>query len=254
MAQRRMFSLKITNSDPFTSMPLSTQCLYFHLSMNADDDGFIDGVKRIRNMINATEDDLRLLLSKGFVIPFESGVCVIKHWRIHNYIQKDRYTPTMYEEEKQLLSVDKRGAYTSVPLPIPEVPKLPDNTDDNTNVSKMDTQDRLGKDRLGKDRLELENNGAGAPTRTRFIPPTVEEVAEYCKLRGNNINPQYFVDYYETRNWKVSGKTTMKDWKAAIRTWEQNNFNNGKGGGHNAAGRRNPNEQPRRVFDGEEVL
>ena len=134
MAQRRMFSMRITDSDLFTEMPLSSQCLYFHLAMHADDDGFVNGVKRIRRMIGASEDDLKLLLTKGFVIPFETGVCVIRHWRIHNYIQKDRYTPTIYKDERATLEI-KDGVYTEHPQ------QLPDSlsTGCTQDVSKMDT-------------------------------------------------------------------------------------------------------------------
>ena len=105
MAERRMFAKTIIDSDAFLDMPMSTQALYFHLSMRADDDGFINNPKRIQRMIGASEDDLKLLIAKAFIIVFESGVVVIKHWKIHNYIQSDRYKPTVYAEEKSLLSV-----------------------------------------------------------------------------------------------------------------------------------------------------
>lgn len=99
MAERRMFSKKIIDSDAFLDMPLTTQALYFHLSMRADDDGFVSNPKRIRTMVGASEDDLKLLIAKRFVLTFDSGVVVIKHWRIHNYINPDRYIPTTYVEE-----------------------------------------------------------------------------------------------------------------------------------------------------------
>ena len=143
MAQRRMFSKRITETDLFLDMPMSAQCLYFHLNMSADDDGFIGNAKTIRRMIGASEDDLKLLLSKEFLIPFKSGVVVIKDWRIHNYIRSDRYTETVYREEKKELKVLENGRYdTGIPNVIPN---------DNQNGYQMDTQVRLGKDRLGKD-------------------------------------------------------------------------------------------------------
>lgn len=107
-----MFAKTIIDSDAFIDMPLSTQALYFHLSMRADDDGFINNPKKIMRMIGASEDDYRVLCLKNFVIPFESGIVVIKHWKIHNYIQKDRYKPTVYAEEKASLDVKDNGAYT----------------------------------------------------------------------------------------------------------------------------------------------
>lgn len=112
MAERRMFAKTIIDSDAFLEMPLSTQALYFHLSMRADDDGFINNPKKIQRMIGGCDDDLKLLIAKRFIISFESGVIVIKHWKIHNYIRTDRYKPTIYEEEKAQLSEKENKAYT----------------------------------------------------------------------------------------------------------------------------------------------
>ena len=104
MAERRMFAKTIIDSDAFLDMPLSTQSLYFHLSMRADDDGFINNPKKVQRMVGCGDDDLKLLIVKNFIIPFESGVVVIKHWKIHNYIRNDRYKPTVYVEEKAMLT------------------------------------------------------------------------------------------------------------------------------------------------------
>ena len=112
MAERRMFAKTIIDSDSFLDMPLSAQSLYFHLSMRADDDGFINNPKKIQRMIGASDDDFKLLFVKRFVIGFESGVVVIKHWRIHNYIRNDRYKETVYQDEKALLTLKENGSYT----------------------------------------------------------------------------------------------------------------------------------------------
>ena len=96
MAERRMFSKSIIDSDLFLDMPATTQMLYFHLAMRADDDGFINNPKRIMRMIGASDDDMRILIAKQFVILFDSGIVVIKHWRIHNYIRSDRYKPSIF--------------------------------------------------------------------------------------------------------------------------------------------------------------
>jgi len=142
MAERRMFAKTIIDSDAFLDMPLSTQALYFHLSMRADDDGFINNPRKIQRMIGASDDDLKLLLAKRFLIPFESGIVVIKHWRIHNYIRTDRYKETVYQEEKALLDIKENNSYTlkdvGIPVGIPS---------DNQSVYRLDTQDRIGKDR-----------------------------------------------------------------------------------------------------------
>lgn len=112
MAERRMFAKSIVDSDAFLDMPLSTQCLYFHLNERADDDGFVGNAQRIVKLIGANSDDLTLLIAKRFLLSFESGVVVIKHWLIHNYIRKDRYSETNYLEEKGLLFLDKNNSYT----------------------------------------------------------------------------------------------------------------------------------------------
>ena len=113
MADKRMFSLKIVDSDLFLDMPLSSQCLYFHLSMRADDDGFVNNPKKIIKIIGANEDDQKILIAKGFVIVFDQGIIVITHWKINNFIRKDRYKPTMYIDQKQQLYQTENGAYIS---------------------------------------------------------------------------------------------------------------------------------------------
>ena len=112
MAERRMFAKTIIDSDAFLDMPLSTQSLYFHLSMRADDDGFINNPKKIQRMIGCSDDDLKLLIVKNFIIPFESGIVVIKHWKIHNYIRGDRKKDTVYPDEMALLTEKDNGAYS----------------------------------------------------------------------------------------------------------------------------------------------
>lgn len=100
MAERRMFAKTIIDSDAFLDMPLSSQALYFHLSMRADDDGFINNPRKVQRMVGSSEDDLKLLMAKKFILVFDSGVIVIKHWKLHNYIRNDRYKPTLYQAEK----------------------------------------------------------------------------------------------------------------------------------------------------------
>lgn len=144
MAERRMFAKTIIDSDAFLEMPATTQMLYFHLSMRADDEGFLNNPKRIMKMIGASEDDMRILLSKRFILAFESGVVVIKHWRIHNYIQKDRFKPTVYQEERAKLDVKDNGSYTNLPL----------DTTCIQNGYTLDTQVSIGKVSKGKDSVE----------------------------------------------------------------------------------------------------
>ena len=159
MAERRMFAKTIIDSDIFLDMPLSTQALYFHLSMRADDDGFINNSKKIQRMIGCGDDDLKLLIAKKFLIPFESGVVVIKHWRIHNYIQNDRYTETNYKFEKSMLNIDENKSYTfeetGRKLMKNKIVNVKNELSPNCihDGNNLYTQDRIGKDRIGKDRI-----------------------------------------------------------------------------------------------------
>lgn len=151
MAERRMFAKTIIDSDAFLDMPLSAQSLYFHLSMRADDDGFVNNPKKIQRMIGASDDDLKILVAKSFIIPFDSGIVVIKHWKIHNYIRGDRLHPTKYIEERSALEVKENGAYTvSSDLCQSNVSQMSDSLDTEVRLGKV----RLGKDSIGKDRVE----------------------------------------------------------------------------------------------------
>lgn len=193
MAQKRMFDKTITNSDEFIDMPDSSQNLYFHLSMNADDDGFVNNWKSIMRMTGHKEDDLKVLIAKNYIIPFESGVIVIKHWRINNYLRSDRYVETKYLEEKKQLYTDENSVYQRY-----------------TN----------GQPSIDKYSIEENSIDKYIYNTPRFKKPTLEEVEAYCKERGNQVNAERFMDFYESKGWKV-GNQPMKDWKACIRTWER---------------------------------
>ena len=147
MAERRMFAKTIIDSDVFTDMPISARLLYYDLAMRADDDGFVNSPKKIMRFVGASVDDMNMLIARQFIIPFESGVVVIKHWRIHNYIRKDTYKETPYKDEKALLYLDENNGYRLEN----ECP----STNRQRTVNESSTQDRLGKDRLelGKDRV-----------------------------------------------------------------------------------------------------
>lgn len=207
MAERRMFTKRITESDAFLDMPSSTQMLYFHFSMNADDDGFVNNPKKIQKMCGASDDDFKLLIAKSFIILFDSGIIVIKHWKMHNYIQTDRYRPTDYLEEKSMLGIKSNKAYT-------------------LDVSKMDTEciqnGYIGKVSIGKDSIGKDSEGECVREEKAkcFYPPTIDEVKQYCEERKNNIDPMAFIDFYSSKGWMI-GKNRMKDWKAAVRTWER---------------------------------
>ena len=145
MAQRRMFSKKITESDQFLDMSLSAQCLYFHINMAADDDGFVGNVKTIERMIGASDDDLKELIGKEFLIPFKTGVVVIRDWKIHNYVQKDRYSSTSYSYEKAMLATAPNKQYQIR------------GKNCIQGVPKTDTQVRLGKDSIDQLRSDKDS-------------------------------------------------------------------------------------------------
>ena len=189
-----MFSKKIVDSDAFMDMPLSTQALYLHLAVRADDDGFIGNPKKIARMIGANDDDYKVLLAKRFILQFPNGICVIKHWLIHNYIQNDRYKETQYLDEKKLLQIKDNKAYTEC----------------IHNVSSLETQVRV---RLGKVRKE----NTLQPKTVALVVPKKKEIqnpntpidnwAEYLNQmdesnnRGINIIAHYFREkglFFET--------------------------------------------------------
>lgn len=166
MAERRMFAKTIIDSDAFLDMPTTSQLLYFHLSMRADDDGFVNKPKSLMRMIGAKDDDMKILITKKFIIPFESGVVVIKHWKIHNYIRKDMYHKTKYKDEMSQLELDANSSYRlyagalnhnneRVTEPLQACNELVTNTS---------TQVRLGKDRLGKDKKDITAESADSLT------------------------------------------------------------------------------------------
>jgi hypothetical protein len=201
MSDRRMFSKTIIDSDAFLEMPLSTQSLYFHLSMRADDDGFINNPKRIQKMIGSSEDDLKLLIAKNFIIPFESGVVVIKHWRIHNYIRGDRKKDTVYSEELASLTVKENGAYTLC------------QPSDNQVTTKC--QHRLGKDSIGKDN----NNIYISHLDLKYVKLKQEQYdkikKDYPNLANIDIDNQILMlDEYVTIN---GNKNKYKDWNLVLR-------------------------------------
>ena len=213
-----MFAKTIIDSDAFLDMPMSARLLYYDLSMRADDDGFNNAPKKIMRTIGASNDDLNILAARKFIIPFENGVVVIKHWRIHNYIRKDTYNETQYKEQKAMLEYDEKNAYRLIRDE--DCPAIEEQSASRRqSVDEPSTQVRLGKDSLDKASIEEE-------PKTRKAHPTLEEIKAYCEERGNGIDAEQFFNFYASKGWKV-GKSPMVDFKAAIRTWERRSGNNG---------------------------
>lgn len=213
MAERRMFAKTIIDSDAFLDMPLSSQALYFHLSMRADDDGFINNPKKIMRMVGTSEDDMRLLIAKNFIIPFETGVVVIKHWKIHNYIQKDRYKETLCQSEKKQLVTEKNNEYTKC----------------IQDVYNSDTQVRLGKDSLGKDSLGY--NASDEAEATKPAKPKKHKHGEFNNvlLTDEEVEKlkQRFPYDWDKKIEKLSQGLALKGYKykshyLAILKWAEN--------------------------------
>lgn len=197
MARRRMFSLDVVDTDRFLDMPSSTQALYFHLGMRADDDGFVASPKRTTAMCGCSADDLNLLAAKGFVRPFESGVLVIVDWKKNNLLRPDRYTPTQFQKEKAQLGIPavNQSTYQRVP------------------------QFSIGKDSIDKVSVKRERK-ADKPPRPRFTPPSEDEAINYFDEQGSSAaEAKSFLDYYAANGWKVGGRATLKNWQAAARNW-----------------------------------
>jgi len=211
MAKRRMFNIDVVSTDDFHSMPRDAQLLYFNLGMSADDDGFVASPKIIMKVLGIRQSNLITLAEKGYIKLFDSGVCLITDWLAHNYIRRDRYTPTRCKKEKESLdSMPDDGQPNDIPADIPPVDTGKDR------IGKVSS----GEDRSGEDRSEKEREKADKPPRARFSPPGVEEVGEYCRERKNGIDPQRFVDFYTANGWLQGKGKPIKDWRAAVRTWE----------------------------------
>lgn len=207
MAERRMMSKSIIKSDTFLDMPATTQNLYFHMLLDADDDGFINAPKSIMRMIGAKEDDMKVLVAKQFVIPFESGVVVIKDWKIHNYIQNDRYKPSTLPE-RDLLNIQKDKTYTL-----------------KGDVSRMDTEciqtvsigkDRLGKVRLGKDRIGKDRIDTLCHVSHDDVDKSHIDIIEYLNLKtGSKFKPTT-KPYIQAIRSRLKEGYTVDDFKTVI--------------------------------------
>ena len=206
MADRRMFTKKVTDDDNFMALSSSAQALYLHLSMSADDDGFCNQASISMFKAHASVQDLEALLEKRYIYQFENGVIVIKHWRMANALRKDRYTPTAFQEELRQLQLKDNGSYTWLP-------------DGCQSVAERLPQDSIGKNSIDNSSLD---NKKEQTKRKSFIPPTVEEVKEYIDSVGSQVDAESFVAFYESKGWMV-GKNKMRSWKAAIVTWEKRN-------------------------------
>ena len=213
MAQRRMFNKTITNSDNFLDMPDSSQNLYFHLSMNADDDGFVDNWKSIMRMSGHKEDDLKVLIAKQYIIPFESGVIVIRHWRLNNYLRNDRFTPTNYKNEFKQLTLDENNVYKM------DTTGIPNGNPDKVSIDKISIKEKeIYKE---KEDLKVDKRPPHTPQEIKHKYGEYKNVmlkdTELEKLKKDFSNYEelikYLDEYIEMKGYKA------KSHYLAIRKW-----------------------------------
>lgn len=221
MAERRMFAKTIVTSDAFLDMPPSTRCLYFLLGMVADDDGFVNNPKSIMRQAGSTTDDMNLLIAKRFILNFKSGVVVIKHWCIHNTIQKDRYKETKYLDEKSTLLLDENKAYTEASQDsYPECIQ---------GVSNTDTHVRLGKGRLVQDSIGEDIEEAAPPKPTRHKHGLYKNVL-LTDEEYKSLQEEFPHDYTERierlSEYIASTGKKYKNFLATIRNWAKKDVQN----------------------------
>ena len=218
MAEKRMFTKKITQSDEFLSMPHSSQNLYWHLNTEADDEGFVNSPKRVLRMIGANEDDMKILLAKRFLIGFESGVIVIKHWKMHNVIRTERLKPTSYVSEKQRLSVKEDGSYT---LNKGNGVQLSDKCQPNVRIEEI----RLEENRLEEISIEKHptlgefNNVKLSEDEYKKITELglldyIERLSAYIAQTGK----RYKSHYATILNWSRKDSTPKKSGRVELQT------------------------------------
>jgi len=219
MAQKRMFSLSVVDTDRFLEMPISSRLLYYELGMRADDDGFIDNWKKILLFTGLKEDDMKVLISKQFIIPFESGIIVIRHWRLNNYLQNDRIKPTIYQEELSKLSKDENNVYNLYTNCIHSIDKNSidkNSIDKNNNIALLDEKKDI-KHKYGeyKNVLLTDNELDKLKNKYNNWEELIKYLDEYIEMKGYKAKSHYlciikWVTDAVNKNIKVN-KTTAEE-------------------------------------------
>lgn len=233
MAERRMFAKSIVRSDAFLELSAEARDLYVQLGMEADDDGFVNSPKRIMREIGASEADLTQLVSKKFVILFQSGVLAIKHWKINNLIRIDRYRATKYQEELNQLTLKENGSYTvqkqKTTTGIPTDNQMGDSWLTNGIPTVNPDKVRLGKDSIIiSETKNITNNITHARENDskdgseRQIP-TLAEVKELAKSINAVVQPEWFFTYYDAKpqKWTTGDGKPIERWQAVFLFWNK---------------------------------
>ncbi len=229
MGKKRMFSSDVIDTDSFLDMTRGAKLLYFYLGMHADDDGFVSSPQMFVRAIKCRDCDLAELVKTGFVIAFDSGVIAIRDWRINNDLKNDRYHPTIYAAEKAMLTPDASKRYVLVSKAGADCTQRVSETETELNVTEPNVTEPNVTE---QNKTEREQESADKPPRPRFSPPGVEEVEAYCRERKNGIDAQRFVDFYTANGWVQNRNKPIKDWRAAVRTWEGREKNGRHDHGH----------------------
>lgn len=242
MADRRMFTKKVSDSDAFIEMSSAAQALYFHLNQGADDDGFNNQIQIAMLKSHASLDDLKVLMMKNFIIRFDSGVIVIKHWRMHNTLRKDRYTPTNFQEELSLLGIKDNGSYTLGCQMVAN--RLPQDSIGKDSVVEVSIVEDSKEEKINKKEKKPRS-------KKEFVPPTYEEVLEYARSRGREDLAKAFFDSYSVADWYDSRGKKVLNWKQKfIMVWENGEYNSKKGA-NNADNMGNNSGSTSEVFIGD---
>ena len=217
MAEKRMFSQKIIDSDHFLDMALSTQSVYFHLSMRADDEGFVNNPKKILRMIGANEDEIKLLIAKNFILDMNTGVVVIKHWHIHNHIRKDRVKYTSHTKERSLLSLKENGAYTVGQPDVNQVATKCTHSIDKSSIDKSSIGDTntpfsfvLDKKKSIEHTSKEYKNKLKAYIHSSGLAMTYEDFYDKCVLKDYKYKD--FKRAYNSWNKEATPTTTGARW------------------------------------------
>ena len=223
MAERRMMAKSVIETDVFMDMPMSSQCLYFHLLLRGDDDGFIANPKRVMREVGVNDDDMKMLIAKRYIIPFESGVVVIRHWRIHNYIRSDRYTQT-HCDELSMLEIKQNKTYekrSGIPTGIPgDIPTgIPSGIPSDNHVSTtLDTQVRLGKDSIDKSSVEEDKSSlSGKPDeKAPAYSEMTRKVIDYLNQKAGTTYRATTKKTIEHIKARMKEGATLEDFKVVI--------------------------------------
>lgn len=223
MANKRMFSLSVVDTDYFLEMPISSRLLYYELGMRADDDGFVDNWKRILMFTGLKEDDLKVLISKQFILPFESGVIVIRHWRLNNYLQKDRIKPTIYQEEKNKLCVDNNNVYK---MDTECIHSIEESSIDKSSINSSNNSNNVHENIF--EIIEKEFGRTLSPMEVELIQ-TWDYPIEILKIaiREASTSGNYSMKYIDKiiYNWKKANIKSVNDVKEYIRKFNEKKRN-----------------------------